>query len=48
MAMAIDTERATRAEDEPEATADGGLCRLDPPGTEPDDEELAAEQGDGT
>jgi hypothetical protein len=33
--MAIDTERET----EPEATADGGLCRLDLPGREPEDDE---------
>jgi hypothetical protein len=41
--MAIDTERET----EPQAPADGGLSRLDLPGTEPsDDEELAEDELD--
>jgi hypothetical protein len=30
--MATDTERAEKGEPEAEATVDGGLCRLDPPG----------------
>jgi hypothetical protein len=43
--MAIDTERKDVEEREPEATADGGLCRLDLPGLElPEDPELAEEE----
>jgi hypothetical protein len=43
--MAIDTERET----EPEATAEGGLSRLDLPGSEPsEDEELAEDELDGS
>jgi hypothetical protein len=30
--MPTDTERAEKRELEPDATVDGGLCRLDPPG----------------
>jgi hypothetical protein len=41
--MAIDTEPDT----EPQAPADGGLTRLDLPGSEPsDDEELAEDELD--
>jgi hypothetical protein len=43
--MAIDTERTDVAEREPEATADGGLCRLDLPGRElREDDELEDER----
>lgn len=42
--MATDTERAEKAEKtEADATVDGGLCRLDPPGPpELDEDEVVA------
>jgi hypothetical protein len=46
--MAIDTETIEAPEQDPEATVDGGLCRLDLPGTELlEDDELADDEVDG-
>ena len=43
--MAIDAERTEPDEAEPDATADGGLCRLDLPGRElREDDELADDE----
>ena len=45
--MAIDTERTELEDAEGEATADGGLCRLDLPGRElRDGDELADDERD--
>jgi hypothetical protein len=40
--MGIDTE-TRETEEESSATADGGLCRLDPPGQEPGEDEEPAD-----
>jgi hypothetical protein len=43
--MAIDTEPRETTDVEPGATADGGLCRLELPGSEPpEDEELVEDE----
>jgi hypothetical protein len=45
--MGIDTERTELDEAEREATADGGLCRLDLPGRDlREDDELADNESD--
>jgi hypothetical protein len=45
--MPFDTERTELDEAEREATADGGLCRLDLPGSElREDDELADNDSD--
>lgn len=47
--MAIDTETIEAPEQDPGATADGGLCRLDLPGSELlEDDELADDEVDSS
>jgi hypothetical protein len=41
--MATDTEQSTKEEPDVEATMDGGLCRLEPPGlADLEDDEVVA------
>jgi hypothetical protein len=48
-AMATDTEQSTRDEQDVEATMDGGLCRLEPPGlADLDDDEVVAPRHETT